>query len=411
MVELEESRRKLVNLKMQRDAAVGMHTPAPSAVNGNLSPEKTTDRSKRFWELRDSLDEMKILAADRLSELENQTLSKELEDLEDELKDDKHIHSSHLYSLVKVQLQHWNDEVERYKTLTDSLQVIYLGFFFPVSFYTCLILNVLEIKESECRAHSQAEVLKSSLDEHSLELRVKAAIGAEAACHQRLSATEAEKAGLRAKLDASERDVFEFKEAIKSKDKEAESIGQAYEDMQTQNQHLLQQVGERDDYNIKQSFLLSEKQALAKHLQQVNASVESLKSRIAHSEEQMKHYVIEAVRSTKEDRHVAINLESALLELMDAEKELKWLKYAIQKKIDEIQTELVSERSERKMLEEELMELNNRVAELTSETGEAAIQRLQDEIKDCKSMLKCSVCSDRPKEVVIVKCYHLFCNP
>jgi len=51
------------------------------------------------------------------------------------------------------------------------------------------------------------------------------------------------------------------------------------------------------------------------------------------------------------------------------------------------------------MLEEELMELNNRVAELTSETGEAATQRLQDEIKDCKSMLKCCVCSDRPKEV------------
>ncbi|KAH8512408.1 hypothetical protein H0E87_005879 [Populus deltoides] len=167
MVELEESRRKLVNLKMQRDAAVGMHAPAPSAVNGNLSPEKTTDRSKPFWELRDSLDETKILAADRLSELENQTLSKELEGegLEDELKDDKHIHSSHLYSLA--------------------------------------------------------------------------------------SATEAEIAELRAKLDASERDVLELKEAIKSKDKEAESIGQAYEDMQTQNQHLLQQVGERDDYNIK----------------------------------------------------------------------------------------------------------------------------------------------------------------
>lgn len=28
-------------------------------------------------------------------------------------------------------------------------------------------------------------------------------------------------------------------------------IGQAYDDMQTQNQHLLQQVTERDDYNIK----------------------------------------------------------------------------------------------------------------------------------------------------------------
>ncbi|KAJ6945066.1 E3 ubiquitin-protein ligase BRE1-like 2 isoform X1 [Populus alba x Populus x berolinensis] len=619
MAELEESRRKLVNLKMQKDAAVGIHIPAPSAVNGNLSPEKTADRSKRLRELRDSLDETKILAADRLSELEdardeNQTLSKELEDLENELKDDKHIYSSRLYSLVDDQLQHWNDEVERYKTLTDSLQAdrsfvmrrekevkakvesadaarntmdtavprieelelklrkciiekndleikmeeavqdsgdfnIYIcshgrcnlrDIWFikmlpaagrkdikeefrvmasalskemgmmeaqlnrwkqtaheavslreeskslkalldektneqkclagkcaeqvaDIKSHKTLIeklqkekqelqivldmygqegydnRNLNEIKESERRARTQAEVLKSALDEHSLELRVKAANEAEAACQQRLSATEAEIAELRAKLDASERDVSELKEAIKSKDREAEAyiseienIGQAYEDMQTQNQHLLQQVGERDDYNIKlvsesvktkqtQNFLLSEKQALAKHLQQVNVSVESLKLRIAQSEEQMKHCLIEAVRSTEEDRRLAINLESARWELMDAEKELKWLKYAVsssekeyeqvQKKINEIQTELDSERSERRRLEEELMEVNNKVAELTSETGAAAIQRLQDEIKDCKSILKCSVCSDRPKEVVIVKCYHLFCNP
>jgi E3 ubiquitin-protein ligase BRE1 len=68
----------------------------------------------------------------------------------------------------------------------------------------------------------------------------------------------------------------------------------------------------------------------------------------------MKHCLIEAVRSTEEDRHLAINLESARWELMDAEKELKWLKYAVsssekeyeqvQKNINEIQTELDSER-------------------------------------------------------------------
>ena len=32
-----------------------------------------------------------------------------------------------------------------------------------------------------------------------------------------------------------------------------QTIGQAYDDMQTQNQHLLQQITERDDYNIKVS--------------------------------------------------------------------------------------------------------------------------------------------------------------
>ena len=50
MAELEESRRKLVDLRMQKDAAVGIHMPAPSAINGNLSPEKTADRSTFFWE-------------------------------------------------------------------------------------------------------------------------------------------------------------------------------------------------------------------------------------------------------------------------------------------------------------------------------------------------------------------------
>lgn len=30
-----------------------------------------------------------------------------------------------------------------------------------------------------------------------------------------------------------------------------QTIGQAYDDMQTQNQHLLHQITERDDYNIK----------------------------------------------------------------------------------------------------------------------------------------------------------------
>ena len=68
----------------------------------------------------------------------------------------------------------------------------------------------MEIKESERRAHSQTEVLRNALDEHSLELRVKAANEAEAACQQRLSAAEAEIADLRVKLDASERLLLFF---------------------------------------------------------------------------------------------------------------------------------------------------------------------------------------------------------
>ncbi|KAK0605197.1 hypothetical protein LWI29_024049 [Acer saccharum] len=560
MAELEESRRKLVNMKMQKDVASGLHTLASGAVvvNGSVSPEKPADRTMDLQELNDFIEETKILATDRLVELEdaqqdNINLSKQLQNFQNELKDDKYVHSSRLYNLVNDQLQHWNVEVERYKGLTDSLQIdrslvirkekelavrvesvdaarstiedpeprieqlelqlqkcilekndleikmeetaqdsgrkdIKSEFRVMASALSkemgmmeaqlnrwkeiadearslrdeaqslkaslsektneqrCLankcaeqmvemkylkalveklqkeklelqfILDMygqegydhrdmMEIKESERRAHSQAEVLKNALDEHSLELRVKAANEAEAACQQRLSIAEAEIAELRAKLDTAERDVIELREAIKSKEREAEAyiieietIGNAYEDMQAQNQHLLQQVTERDDYNIK---LVSES--------------------ILQSEEQMKACLTEALKSTQEDRRLAINLETAKWDLADAEKDLKWLKSAftssekeheqIQRKTDEARRELEIERCEKKKLAEDLAELNKQIAELTAETGEAAVQKLQDEIKDCKSILKCGVCFDRPKEVVILKCYHLFCNP
>lgn len=61
--------------------------------------------------------------------------------------------------------------------------------------------------------------------------------------------------------------------------------------------------------------------------------------------------------------------------------------------------EFCQSRSEKKKLDEELVELSNTVDELTSASGEAAVQRLQDEINDSKAILKCGVCLDRPKEV------------
>jgi len=45
------------------------------------------------------------------------------------------------------------------------------------------------------------------------------------------------------------------------------------------------------------------------------------------------------------------------------------------------------------------MEVNNQIAELNSEARETAVQQLEEEIRVCKNMIKCTVCSDRPKEV------------
>ncbi|KAF4356924.1 hypothetical protein G4B88_030286 [Cannabis sativa] len=509
MAELEESRRKLINLKMQKDAASGIPILPSGAVNGHLSPEKSAERT--------------------ITQDENLTLSKQVEALQSELKDDKYIHSSRLYTLLNDQLQHWNAEVERYRAMIDALQFqvgrslvirrdkelnakvesadaarnaveiadsrteelelqlqksinekndlevkmeetiqdlgrkdikaefhvmasalsremkmmevqlkrwqetadetlslrekaqslklllskktieqkslaekcaeqvievkdlkemieelqkeqqevqLFLDMYGQESNDNRLcklnFSNLMEIKESERRAHAQAEVLKNALDEHSLELRVKAANEAAAACQLRLSAAEAELTDLRAKLDSSERDILELEEAIKIKDAEAdayiseiETIGQAYEDMQTQHQHLLEQVAERDDYNIKlvsesvktrqaHSLLHSEKQALTKQLQQMNTLIESLRTRIVQGEEQVKVLLSEAIKVTEEERHIKVNLETAKWELADAEKEAKCSKLTLSssekeyeqllREIDSVQSELDNER-------------------------------------------------------------------
>lgn len=67
--------------------------------------------------------------------------------------------------------------------------------------------EVDEARSSEIKAWSHVQSLKNSLDEHNLELRVKAAIEAEAKAQQRLAAREAEIADLRQKLVASRRSV------------------------------------------------------------------------------------------------------------------------------------------------------------------------------------------------------------
>lgn len=69
---------------------------------------------------------------------------------------------------------------------------------------------------------------------------------------------------------------------------------------------------------------------------------------------QIKALLTEAIKCMEEERHLAVNLETAKWELADAEKEVKWLKFAlsssekehekIQQDIDDIQIELDNER-------------------------------------------------------------------
>eukprot|EP00271_Cylindrocystis_brebissonii_P013892 TRINITY_DN3440_c0_g1_i2.p1 TRINITY_DN3440_c0_g1~~TRINITY_DN3440_c0_g1_i2.p1 ORF type:complete len:864 (+),score=221.59 TRINITY_DN3440_c0_g1_i2:160-2751(+) len=311
--------------------------------------------------------------------------------------------------------------------------------------------DVLEIKQAERRAIAMVERMKTALDEHALALRVKVANEAEAACQQRLTAAENEVNQLRTRLDAAERSVLELKDTLVAKNEEGETymseietIGQAYEDMQSQNRHLLQQITERDDYNTQlmaesvkakqlQTSLLAEKEALAGRMEHVNAVAEVHKQRVVRLEEQVKVCLEDLGKAAEENRQHLSNLEQAKRRQQEAEREAQLAKSAMEvgqreledrgKKLAEADVELEKERFKRKRLEEEVDMSSKKLARMGSDKAEkasssaaagagvATVEELNQQILEYKSILKCSVCKERPKEVVITKCFHLFCSP
>ncbi|XP_022924474.1 E3 ubiquitin-protein ligase BRE1-like 1 isoform X1 [Cucurbita moschata] len=300
--------------------------------------------------------------------------------------------------------------------------------------------EALEARDLEYKAWARVQSLKSSLDERNLESRVKTANEAEAISQQRLAAAEAEIARLRQKLEASKRDLTRLSDVLKSKSdenvaylSEIETIGQAYDDMQTQNQHLLQQITERDDYNIKlvlegvrarqlQEIMLIEKQTLEKEIQQANASLVLFDMKAARVEDQLRG-CSDHIKKIKDDKlHDTDTLEHIQKRLLDIKLASQQTRESLdqsQSKVEkcrttqaELQIELEKERFEKKRIEEELEVVARKASRLEAQMeSSSVVEKLHEELGEYEKIVNCKICVDSRKQVVITKCFHLFCNP
>ncbi|KAK7339260.1 hypothetical protein VNO77_19916 [Canavalia gladiata] len=298
--------------------------------------------------------------------------------------------------------------------------------------------DVMDARDAEYRGWAHVQSLKSSLDEHNLELRVKMANEAEARSQQRLAAAEAEIADMRQKLEASKREMCKMSSVLRSKNEgneaylsEIETIGQAYDDMQTQNQHLLQQITERDDYNIKlvleglrarqkQDSLVTEKRIMEQEIQQANISLNLYDLKAAKIEDQLKFCSDQLQRLAEDKLQSSVTLENTQRRLSDIRKQSQQVLdtvVEVQSKIGsgrvirmELQVELEKERFAKKRIEEDLEVSRRKFSHLKEQNeGSSITEKLQQELEEYREIVKCSICRDRAKKVVITKCYHLFC--
>ncbi|KAM3226042.1 hypothetical protein ACQJBY_058624 [Aegilops geniculata] len=299
--------------------------------------------------------------------------------------------------------------------------------------------DVLESKDREYCEWARAHSLKSSLDDSRLEQRVKAAIEAEATSQQRLASGEAQIAELRGKMESVRRDIGSLSELLKSKHEEGEaylseieSIGQAYEDIQTQNQQLLQQIIERDDHNTKifmegvkvkqaQDTLHLELCNLNRNLRQAKGLMDLYKDKIAQLDDKLKVWSEQTARLTEDGRRHSVSSGNAQRKLADVLGEAQQLRQSM----DQVQSnvgrsrlevagllvELEKDRFSKRRTEDDLESLSRKASSLRAKTeGSSVLEKVHQEVNEYRGILKCGVCRDRQKEVVITKCYHLFCN-
>ncbi|KAG2607717.1 E3 ubiquitin-protein ligase BRE1-like 1 isoform X1 [Panicum virgatum] len=299
--------------------------------------------------------------------------------------------------------------------------------------------QLMESRDRELYEWAQVHVLKCSLDESKLEQRVIAANEAEAMSQQRLATTEAEITELRQKLETSRRYLVRLSDILKSKHEECEayvveieSIGHAYEDIMSQNQQLLQQIIERDDHNTKlflegvkakqsHDALHMEVFCLQRNLQHASTLMDLYKQKIFRLEDQLRVWSERVRRLSEDAMQQSISLANSQRKLAGMRGEAPKLRHSMDElqakvgsnrlEVAELLIELEKERFSKKRIEDDLDLMSSKANSLREKTDNSAVlQKLHHEVKEYRGILKCGICHDRQKEVVIAKCYHLFCN-
>ncbi|KAL8140410.1 hypothetical protein V2J09_006431, partial [Rumex salicifolius] len=300
--------------------------------------------------------------------------------------------------------------------------------------------DVSNARDLEFTAKARVEGLRWSLDEQNLVYRVKEAIEAEAISQQTLASAESNIAHLREKLEISKRELKSLSDVLKSKSgeneayiSEIETIGQAYDDMLEQNQHLLHQITERDDYNIKlilegvkarhiNEVLLKEKKSLEKSIQQTRFTSNFYEMKAARIENWV-NLCSNQVKRQKEDRHQMLDtleaIQSRSLDAIKLCKQGRGTLELLEPKVNESRVRLANSRIERDMdrfekkrLQEKLEALKRKSSKLEIQLdGSSTVGKLRQKQKKYKDILNCNMCNERAKEILITKCYHLLCEP
>ncbi|KAL4423868.1 hypothetical protein ABPG75_001169 [Micractinium tetrahymenae] len=300
--------------------------------------------------------------------------------------------------------------------------------------------ELAEARAAEAKLREQLAGLKLQLQGNALQQAAEAATTHAAAAQRRLDEAIEEAARLRAETSGLERQlgllqqqVADLKKEAESYMTEIESVGQAYEDAQAQNARLLTSLQQRDEdaSNMLQQATAAalERQQLAEERVDADAAAKRnqqaaalAQQRVAELESRVQGLLHELDKVQGEVRSAAVRAEAVDAELHSREQLLAAAQADVQAKQQEL-ARLAAERdaeaeraqkesSKARRLEEQLQDAQQRLERLRQQQSSpaAADSELQAENAALRAMINCNVCHQRQKDVVITKCWHMFCQ-
>lgn len=244
-----------------------------------------------------------------------------------------------------------------------------------------------------------------------------------------LAAAKRDATAATAKATAAEQSLTEKNEETEAFMAEMEAIGLAYEEAASENARLMERLAERDDGVTK---AVTEKNQLSMSVRRLRDDLQGMEAVVAHERgaaqaalarvSQIEAAANEARSEIDRAREDAKALSSematqtaTLTTLHESNEKNKQLLHTKEKEVsnllqtskDDAKKVAEAERKYQKC-EEQCAGLKRRNEKLSKHGGSA--DEYKEEIDAYKSMLRCSVCNDRPKGVVITRCFHMFCN-
>ncbi|KAM8924199.1 E3 ubiquitin-protein ligase BRE1A isoform 2-T2 [Pelodytes ibericus] len=212
---------------------------------------------------------------------------------------------------------------------------------------------------------------------------------------------------------------------------EMDVTGQAFEDMQEQNIRLMQQLREKDDANFKlmseriksnqiHKLLKEEKEELADQLLTLRTQVDAQLQVLRKLEE--KEHLLQSSISTGEKeltlRTQALDLSKRKAsEASQQAEELRSQLELSQKKLRDLRDEIIENSASRekdsfnyKRAQEDISRLRKKLESTKKPDLVPTCDKiLMEEIKEYKARLTCPCCNSRKMDVVLTKCFHVFC--